>query len=370
MRVLMTTDTVGGVWTFTQELSTELLRRGHAVAMVSFGRAPSADQADWWADQRSVYGDRFQFTATDIPLEWMDGNSRAFTEGEPVLLTVADAFKPHLLLSNQFCFGALTASLPRVVVAHSDVLSWAKACKPDAATPSPWLNQYTSLVQSGLMSTGMLVAPTRWMLNAVKQSFFLPSGGFVIPNGRSISAVTDADQPRLLQAVSAGRLWDEAKGLNLLLEQALPLPVLIAGETRFEQQEAIPTSAADVRFLGSLASEQLQQLFRGSAIYLCTSRYEPFGLAPLEAALCGCAVLARDLPSLREIWGEDALYFTDATSLLAQTRLLVDRPDMLADAQCRAKQRAQRYTAAQMTDSYLQLFEAVLQRHVAMPHVA
>ena len=38
MRILMTTDTIGGVWTLHRELTTTA-RRGHAVALVSFGRA-------------------------------------------------------------------------------------------------------------------------------------------------------------------------------------------------------------------------------------------------------------------------------------------------------------------------------------------
>ena len=33
MRILMTTDTVGGVWTFTQELAGGLLEQGCAVAL-------------------------------------------------------------------------------------------------------------------------------------------------------------------------------------------------------------------------------------------------------------------------------------------------------------------------------------------------
>lgn len=43
--------------------------------------------------------------------------------------------------------------------------------------------------------------------------------------------------------------------------------------------------------------------------------YEPFGIAPLEAALCGCTVVANDIASLREVWGDDALYFDGPRSL-------------------------------------------------------
>ena len=45
MHVLVTADTVGGVWTYTRELVTGLARRGVRVTLVSFGGAPSADAA-------------------------------------------------------------------------------------------------------------------------------------------------------------------------------------------------------------------------------------------------------------------------------------------------------------------------------------
>ena len=47
MRLLMTTDTVGGVWTYTTELTAELLQKGVAIALVTIGRAPS-NEAKWW----------------------------------------------------------------------------------------------------------------------------------------------------------------------------------------------------------------------------------------------------------------------------------------------------------------------------------
>ncbi|MGI4828027.1 MAG: glycosyltransferase family 4 protein, partial [Janthinobacterium lividum] len=227
--------------------------------------------------------------------------------------------------------------------------------------PSPWLNRYTAMVQSGLMSADAVVAPTRWMLQALKPNFFMPNGGHVIPNGRSMARST-SHGAKQLQAVTAGRLWDEAKGLDLLKQCNLPIPVLIAGETRFQEEAADLQSAANLQSLGTLEPEQMQAAFQKSAIYLCTSRYEPFGLAPLEAALCGCAIIARDLPSLREVWGDAALYFQDAASLVAQVRALAESPAALSAAQERAFERASLYPVSRMTDAYLSLFENVLQR--------
>ena len=368
MRLLMTTDTVGGVWTFTAELTAELLRRGHAIALVSFGPAPSAEHEAWISPLQSRYGNAFSFTAADVPLEWSQDNEQAFSAGEPVLARVAEVFNPDLLVCNQFCFGASTLLLPRVVIAHSDVLSWARAAKPSALDPTPWLNRYTTLVQGGLLQANALVAPTRAAIEGLRPNFFLPDGGMVIPNGRRLPA-PEIPASRKLQAITAGRLWDEAKGLDTLLAADLPLPVLIAGQRHMENKAA-PATPANVQLLGALPSDQLQELFRQSAIYLCTSVYEPFGLAPLEAALCGCAIVARDLPSLREVWGGDALYFRDAAELTRQVQRLVAEPELLAEAQRRAHGRAGLYTVERMTDAYVAVFDAVFARAGAVPHVA
>ncbi len=46
MHVLVTADTVGGVWTYTRELVTGLAARGIRVTLVSFGGIPTATQSD------------------------------------------------------------------------------------------------------------------------------------------------------------------------------------------------------------------------------------------------------------------------------------------------------------------------------------
>jgi len=94
MRILLTTDTIGGVWTFTKELTTELLQRGHAVALVSLGCQPSHEQQAWCAAQSLTHGASFQFTASNVPLEWMEKNEFVHTQGAGVLLHVARQFRP------------------------------------------------------------------------------------------------------------------------------------------------------------------------------------------------------------------------------------------------------------------------------------
>ena len=214
------------------------------------------------------------------------------------------------------------------------------------------------MVEQGIAAADAVVAPTRWMLDALRQNFALPARARVILNGRSLPFCR-SDEARPLQAVSAGRLWDEAKNLAVLADVHTAIPIFIAGDRKHQDATAPERIGAAVP-MGSLSESDLLALFRASSIYLATSIYEPFGLAPLEAALCGCAVLANDIPSLREVWGDAALYFNNAdilTSLLAQ---LQASPKILLASRQRAGRRALQLSAARMTAEYLALYAELL----------
>ena len=358
MRILMTTDTIGGVWSFTKELAGELLAGGCAVALVSLGRRPSQAQKAWADVQATRWGTHFRFQALDTPLEWMAENDRAFQDAAPVLSRMVEKFAPDLLLSSQYCFGALRCDVPRIVVAHSDVLSWADACRSEGLQESTWLDRYRELVANGLNRADAVVAPTRWMLSALAANFRLPRERRVIPNGRRLPQIEPAT--RKMQAVTAGRLWDEAKNLRMLDDIDSPMPLFVAGETEHESARSARLELCGCeKLLGLLNENELLGLFQESAIYICTSRYEPFGLAPLEAALCGCAVLANDIHSLREVWGDAALYFSGPESLSEWLWRLSDHNGLMTEAQSRAMYRAREFTAVRMAEGYLELFRSI-----------
>lgn len=346
MRLLMTTDPIGGVWTFTSELAAELLSRGYAIALVSFGRALSAEQRKW-VNNLTIRFPQFQYTACHVPLEWMQENASAYTASEFLLLKLCDRYKPDALLLSQFCHGALPVDLPKIVIAHSDVLSWAAAVGKAPLANDAWLRTYCSLVQRGLDGADAVIAPTHAMLNDLQAHFRAPALAQVIPNGRTLTAQNSAS-PRTLRAVTAGRMWDEAKNLKLLCGCSSPMPIVVAGEHTGSQLDS-----GSLTMLGLQSETELLKLFQNSAIYICTSIYEPFGLAPLEAAMCGCAVLANDISSLREVWGDAALYFHDAASLSACLSLLANSPKILASAQARSHARARTYSSARMAEQYI-----------------
>ena len=364
MRVLLTTDTVGGVWTYTRELTQGLLTQHCSVCLVSFGRKPDAVQSAWISRTKADAGSRFDFAASDAPLEWEQENAQAYEAGAPLLLELVKSFGADLLHSNQFCFGALPVAIPKVVAAHSDVLSWAEACRPEGLEISPSLERYVRLTQRGLDGAHAVVAPTHWMLSALERNFPLHMPTSVIANGRTLPTI-QAARPRRLQAATAGRVWDPAKNLPVLDELDSPLPIVVAGETVFHDQRAFLFKRENITYAGSLAEADLLSLFAESAIYLATSVYEPFGLAPLEAALCGCAVVAKGLPSLREVWGDAALFFESSSDLKRLLERLVAAPQLLVEAQRRSEARARALSAGRMTDAYLQLYAELVGRNSA-----
>jgi glycosyltransferase involved in cell wall biosynthesis len=364
MRVLLTTDTVGGVWTFTKELAGKLLRHDHSVALVSFGRFPSREQLGWCSAALALHPTTFRYEASSAPLEWMEANETAYTAGEALLLRVARDFSPDVLHSNQFCFGKLPVSIPKLITAHSDVLSWSEACRPCGLQPSEWLERYCEFVQQGLASADAVVAPTQWMLTALGRNFDLPRCQSIILNGRTLSS-PNLMLPRKLQAVSVGRLWDEGKNLAALTGLNSPLRILVAGERKSIDGDNAPEELGCVQELGFLDEADLIKLFCSSSIYIAPSIYEPFGLAPLEAALCGCAVLANDIPSLREVWGDAIQYFGDAAALCALLEELHSSPRMLRAARARSLEHARTLNAERMATEYITLYDSLLHENPA-----
>jgi glycogen(starch) synthase len=361
MRVLMTADTVGGVWRFAQELTSGLLEAGDAVALVSFGREPSMAQQAECQRLHALWGESFFYVSCDTPLEWMRENKRAFGQAAAGLARVSREFEAELLHANQFCFGAAQLGIPTVVTAHSDVLSWARCCRGAELGDSEWLARYCALVQHGLDAADLVTAPTTWMMRALGEGFRLRSEQLVIPNGRSIAA--QAPGERRLRAVTAGRVWDEAKDVALLGMVQSPMPLVVAGEEECDGLRAGVLKGVELR--GALSEQATLQLFANSAVYVCPSRYEPFGLAPLEAALCGCAIVAREIESLREVWGNAALYFRDAGELSAMLKRLYEDPEFLFEYQRRAGERAQIFSREQMVRKYRKMCAGLLDKEHA-----
>jgi glycosyltransferase involved in cell wall biosynthesis len=117
-----------------------------------------------------------------------------------------------------------------------------------------------------------------------------------------------------------------------------------------------------VALKGPQTEAQLRNLYSKASIYAATARYEPFGMTALEAALSRCTIVANDIESFREVWGEAALYFraNDAGDLASLVRRLSEDRELRTDYANRAYQRARDcFTAKRMVENYVQLYFAL-----------
>ena len=144
MHVLVTADTVGGVWTYTRELVSGLAKRGIRVTLVSFGGIPKRAQTAWMETLPDV-----EYFPTGFRLEWMQDAAERSSPIRPIICcSIIRECKPDLLHLSQYCYGSLDVALPKVVVAHSDVMSWSLAVRgvqPD----DPWAQWYRAIGAAG-----------------------------------------------------------------------------------------------------------------------------------------------------------------------------------------------------------------------------
>jgi glycosyltransferase involved in cell wall biosynthesis len=101
-----------------------------------------------------------------------------------------------------------------------------------------------------------------------------------------------------------------------------------------------------------------------AAVYALPARYEPFGLSVLEAALAGCALVLGDIPSLREVWGDAALFVhpDDGEGLAEALQGLMANPAERERRAALARARALTFTPRRMAEAYLELYAALRAR--------
>src|SRR6202050_3487153 len=363
--VLVTADTLSGSWTYTRELVTGLVTRGVRVTLVSFGEIPLPDQTAW---MDLLHG--LEFRPTAFRLEWMDDAPNDLVESSEYLANLVREVDPDLLHLHQFCHGDLAVDIPRVVMAHGDLISWTEAVHGCAPRPTRWLNGYRDTSVRGIAAADAVVAPSACMLNTLISTYARPRRAAIIYPGRNpifFNPYVSKDD----SVLSVGRLLDAGKQVFLLTQHAHPFSVCIVGAEQTVPLPRIPiradvkvsTDQSCVAIRGPQTESQLRALYSRAAVYAATSRYEPLGMAPLDAAFSRCAIVANDIPSFREVWGNAALYFrtNDARSLADILRQLdTDRALRHAYADRAYTRARERFTTKRMIDDYLDLYRSLV----------
>ena len=164
------------------------------------------------------------------------------------------------------------------------------------------------------------------------------------------------------------------KGAQDLVAAAAGLPgcrlTLIGGspERIREYQRQVPAHGAEVVFAGHLRHAETLKALSAACIAVLPNRAEPNSLwsSPLklfEYMAAGCAVVAADLPSVREVLAEDeAVWATpgDPQALAAGIRRLVNHPEQARRMGESLRQRARHYTWEARAEKLVAIMRALV----------
>jgi glycosyltransferase involved in cell wall biosynthesis len=193
----------------------------------------------------------------------------------------------------------------------------------------------------------------------------------VVPNGVDREPATDAavqrvrerhalhDRPYLLWA---GTLQPR-KNVRVLLDalerldpEAVPHRLVLAGPQGWKPDDEDGAAARRlgdrVRLLGAVERTELFALFAGADAFAFPSRHEGFGIPVLEAMAQGTPVVCADIPALREVAGDAAIFVPpdDLDGWVDALHSTLTDPGFRAGLEARGRERVQAYSWERCAD--------------------
>lgn len=131
------------------------------------------------------------------------------------------------------------------------------------------------------------------------------------------------------------------------LDDSLAIAVEI-GRLRLDPRVILP---------GYVPESDLVRLYQGARAFVFPTRHEGFGIPVLEAFSARTAVVCSDLPVLREVAQDGALYFDPASEgdLAAVLEKVLDHPELCADLVARGQARLAEYSWDKSARTFLDL---------------
>lgn len=198
----------------------------------------------------------------------------------------------------------------------------------------------------------------------------------VIENGVDVEKYANCSAPTLRPTLMYFGRWSSNKGLlpalNMFAElhRAHPEWRLIIAGREYDHSLAELTEVSQklgiadaVTFSANPSDGEIQDLLRQASYFLCLSRHEGFGIAPIEAMSAGLTPVLSAIPPFQRLVDESALgfYFDPATqekNAISQLLHLHSQGDAAYQNRVAAARAfATRYAWPQVADRYLALYD-------------
>ena len=363
-RVLLTLDAVGGVWRYALDLAAALSARGTECLLVGYGAPPKQEQR---AELPKHGGCALVWSSA--PLDWQAKEEAELRPARDHLRDIIRDWRPDVLHLNLASQAAdLDRDIPVVVASHSCIPTWWHTVR-GGRLPMEWA-WHRRRNRTGFAQADILIAPSASHASALRAIYGPLPHLAVVHN-----AVRPPTRPCVAREhfiLSVGRWLDDAKNGRVLDAAASlsPWPVRLAGATQTSHDGGIELRNAES--LGPLPASAVQALMQRASIFAAPSVYEPFGLAVLEAAHAGAALVLADIPTFRELWDGAALFVQpdDPAAWAAAFGALANNAPRMERLALQARKRARFFTVKRQTDGMFAAYAAAMSRHASRARAA
>ncbi len=275
----------------------------------------------------------------------------------PVVTTVHDvsfALLPDLFLPRDRWI--LNTFVPRSLAKAAKVIADSESTRRDI------LRLFKKSVPPEKVATILLAADARFVppSNGQESAWSAVNTQFGL-GGRPYILSVGVLQPRK----NLGTLLD-AFALVKLGPHAPPHKLVIVGKRGWlgeeldRQTAQLPPSVAeDIVWTGYVPDDDLPALYGGADVFCYPSKYEGFGLPPLEAMSCGCPVLCVRASSLPEVVGDAAVLLPpdDSSAWATALEKLLTQPLVRERWRERGLERARRFSWEQTARETLRIYQ-------------
>ncbi|HYF50210.1 MAG TPA: glycosyltransferase family 1 protein [Planctomycetota bacterium] len=236
--------------------------------------------------------------------------------------------------------------------------------------------QYRERVQSDVERSDLLLTDSEFSKREILKHFNPKTEPYVLYlaatlHGSPTRQRGEAAVPFLLYVGG----YDPRKGLDTLLrihtalwkEKKTSAKLVLTGSQNYYSAdfkalvaEALASGAAEER--GYVSDDELAQLLSSALALVYPSRFEGFGLPPLEAMALGCPVITTQETSLPEVCGDAALYVRPENTeefASALTRICSDA-DLRHELSAKGLAQAQKFSWSRTAEQFLAQYDKLI----------
>lgn len=388
----------GGIGTLVQLLARQMAKMGHNVIVAGLYPLGYGGQGEFTDAGVKVY--RFRLNADR---RWFENQNSLIVRIVKKLLNITGLLERDIknsLLIYQNKLDKLIADNQIDIIEMPDYNDYIKFCNgyvpfPKLPVPvvvkmngsmtyfahlvdSPIAVNATKMEQTILKQAAAVSSASKFTAEKSAEYFGYDKPIEILHNGINIDVVVDNQTRNTKQVIFTGSLmakkgiYQLAKAWNLVNSTKPDARLLILGKG--DQQKVIgylTRQARDtVTFMGHVNTERLYQYLSSSAISVFPSYAEAFALAPLEAMLCGTAVINSNRTSGTELIENNVnglLVDPDDVVQIATTivHLLTDGADRERLAKAGKQSVKNRFDIAQIATQNIEFYKKVLTRQIS-----